>query len=138
MAASRSDALVLFGAAGDLGHKMIFPVLYALAKHGTLKVPVIGVASRKWSFAQLRNRVKDSIVRSSGVDNQHALHHLLSLLSYVSGDYNDPKTFTAIKNALGNAARPAKGAGLHQVGDQTLPRKFHNIRRSGARGQCHR
>src|ERR1022692_1782673 len=107
MAASRSDALVLFGASGDLAHKMIFPALYALAKHGVLKVPVIGVASSKWSVAQLRNRVKDSIVRSSGVDNQHALRHLMSLLSYVSGDYNDPKTFTAIKNALGNAARPA-------------------------------
>jgi glucose-6-phosphate 1-dehydrogenase len=107
MAVSRSDALVLFGATGDLAHKMIFPALYALAKRGALKVPVIGVASRKWSLAQLRNRVKDSIARSGGIDNQRALHELMSLLSYVSGDYNDPNTFTAIKKALGNAARPA-------------------------------
>jgi len=107
MAASRSDTLVLFGATGDLAHKMIFPALYALAKRGALKVPVIGVASRKWSLAQLRNRVKDSIARSGGVDNKRALHELMSLLSYVSGDYNDPNTFTAIKKALGGAARPA-------------------------------
>ena len=107
MAASRSDALVLFGATGDLAHKMIFPALYALVKRGALKVPVIGVASRKCSLAQLRNRVKDSIARSGGVDNQRALHELMSLLRYVSGDYNDPNTFTAIKMTLGNAARPA-------------------------------
>ena len=107
MATSRSDALVLFGATGDLAHKMIFPALYALVKRGALKVPVIGVASRKWSLAQLRNRVKDSIARSGGVDNKRALHELMSLLSYVSGDYNDPNTFTAIKKALGGAARPA-------------------------------
>jgi len=107
MAASRSDTLVLFGATGDLAHKMIFPALYALAKRGALKVPVIGVASRKWSLAQLRNRVKDSIARSGGVDNKRALHELMSLLSYVSGDYNDPNTFTAIKKALGGATRPA-------------------------------
>ena len=107
MAASRSDALVLFGATGDLAHKMIFPALYALVKRGALKVPVIGVASRKCSLAQLRNRVKDSIARSGGVDNQRALYDLMSLLRYVSGDYNDPNTFTAIKKTLGNAARPA-------------------------------
>ena len=68
--ATRSDALVLFGVTGDLAHKMIFPALYAMAKRGALKVPVIGVASPKWSLAQLRKRVKDSIQRSGGIDNQ--------------------------------------------------------------------
>src|SRR5512146_790829 len=87
MTESRSDALVLFGVTGDLAHKMIFPALYAMAKRGDLKVPVIGGASPEWSLAHLRNRVKDSIKRSGGIDNQRALHHLLSLLSYVSGDY---------------------------------------------------
>ena len=99
----RSDALVLFGVTGDLAHKMIFPALYALAKRGALKVPVIGVASPKWSLADLRNRVKDSMKRSGGIDDQRALDHLMSLLSYVSGDYNDRDTFTAIKKALGSA-----------------------------------
>ena len=107
MAASHSDALVLFGVTGDLAHKMIFPALYAMAKRGNLKVPVIGVAFPKWSLARLRKRVTDSIKRSGGIDNKHAFHHLLSQFQYVSGDYNDPETFTAIKEALGSARRPA-------------------------------
>ena len=107
MTASRSDALVLFGVTGDLAHKMIFPALYAMAKRGTLKVPVIGVAHSKWNLARLRKRATDSIRRSGGIDNQRALHHLLSLLTYVDGDYGDPDTFTAIKGALGGARSPA-------------------------------
>ncbi|MGA2431119.1 MAG: glucose-6-phosphate dehydrogenase [Candidatus Acidiferrum sp.] len=107
MTTSRSDALVLFGVTGDLAHKMIFPALYAMAKRGTLKVPVIGVAFPKWSLARLRNRVKDSIKRSGKIDDKRALHHLLSLLKYVSGDYHDPSTFTTIKKELGSARRPA-------------------------------
>ncbi len=107
MTASGSDALVLFGVTGDLAHKMIFPALYAMAKRGTLKVPVIGVAFPQWSLVRLRKRVTDSIRRSGGIDNQRAFRHLLSLLSYVSGDYNDGGTFTAIKKALGSARCPA-------------------------------
>ncbi|HEX4055125.1 MAG TPA: glucose-6-phosphate dehydrogenase [Tepidisphaeraceae bacterium] len=107
MAASRSDALVLFGVTGDLAHKMIFPALYALAKRGALNIPVIGVAFPKWSLARLHNRVTDSIKRSGGIDKARALRNLLSQLSYVSGDYNDPGTFTTIKKALGSARRPA-------------------------------
>jgi glucose-6-phosphate 1-dehydrogenase len=107
MTESRSDALVLFGVTGDLAHKMIFPALYAMAKRGTLKVPLIGVAFPKWSLERLRKRVTDSIKRSGGIDNQRALDHLLSLLTYVSGDYRDQGTFAAIKRALGRARRPA-------------------------------
>jgi glucose-6-phosphate 1-dehydrogenase len=107
MAASHSDALVVFGVTGDLAHKMIFPALYAMAKRGTLKVPVIGVARPKWSPERLHKRVTDSIERAGGVDNRSALKHLLSLLRYVGGDYADPDTFTALKNELGNARRPA-------------------------------
>src|ERR1017187_6773009 len=107
MKASRSDALVLFGVTGDLAHKMIFPALYTMVKRGTLKVPIIGVALPKWRLARLHKRVTESIERSGGVDNQPALHRLLSLLKYVSGDYDDPNTFTAIKSALGRARRPA-------------------------------
>jgi glucose-6-phosphate 1-dehydrogenase len=107
MPSSRSDALVLFGVTGDLAHKMIFPALYAMAKRRNLEVPVIGVAFPKWSLERLHKRVTDSIKRSGGIDNQRALHHLLSQLSYVSGDYKDPGTFTAIKKALGRARRPA-------------------------------
>jgi glucose-6-phosphate 1-dehydrogenase len=107
MAISRSDALVLFGVTGDLAHKMVIPALYAMVKSGVLTVPVIGVASPKWSHAQLCKRVADSIKSSGGIDNQRAFRQLLSLLRYVSGDYRDPGTFAAIKNELGSARRPA-------------------------------
>ena len=107
MADSRSDALVLFGVTGDLAHKMIFPSLYAMVKRGTLNVPVVGVAFPKWTIARLHKRVTDSIRHGGGIDNKRALQKLLSLFQYVSGDYNDPATFAAIKTALGSARRPA-------------------------------
>jgi glucose-6-phosphate 1-dehydrogenase len=102
-----ADALVIFGVTGDLAHKMIFPALYAMARSGALKVPVIGVASSKWSLAQLRKHAKDSIKQSGRIDDRDALEHLLSLLRYVNGDYKDPATFTALKQVLGKAKRPA-------------------------------
>jgi glucose-6-phosphate 1-dehydrogenase len=107
MTTSRSDALVLFGVTGDLAHKMIFPALYAMAKRGVLKVPLIGVAFPKWSLERLRKRLTDSIKRSGAIDDKGALRHLLSQFSYISGDYKDPATFTALKKALGKARRPA-------------------------------
>lgn len=102
-----ADALVIFGVTGDLAHKMIFPALYAMVKRGLLDVPVIGVASSKWTLAQLRKRVRDSIRQTGRIDDRAALDHLLSLLQYVSGDYNDPGTFDAVKQTLGKAKRPA-------------------------------
>jgi len=103
-----SDALVCFGASGDLAHKKIFPALFAMAKRRALKFPVIGVARSDWSPTQFRNRVTDSIEKSgSGVDDRRALNVLLSSLSYVSGDYGSESTFTALKEALGGRRRPA-------------------------------
>jgi glucose-6-phosphate 1-dehydrogenase len=107
MAKPHSDALVIFGVTGDLAHKMIFPALYAMVKRGSLNVPVIGVAFPKWSLERLHRRATDSIKRSGGIDNKRAFQHLLSLLKYVCGDYKDPGTFTAIKEVLGKARRPA-------------------------------
>jgi len=104
---ARSDALVLFGVTGDLVYKKIFPALYAMAKRGVLSVPVVGVASSKWSATQLCERATDSIKKFGRIDDQRALHHLLSLLRYVSGDYNDLGTFKALKKALDDARRPA-------------------------------
>jgi glucose-6-phosphate 1-dehydrogenase len=101
-----SDALVVFGVTGDLAHKMIFPALYALVKRGALKVPVIGVASSDWTVDELRKRASDSIRAIGGVDDRTALTQLLSRLNYVSGDYNDPATFQALKVALKGAKRP--------------------------------
>lgn len=106
-ASARSDVLVLFGITGDLAHKMIIPALYALVKRDVLKVPVIGVALPKWSPADLHARVTDSLQQAGVLDDRAALARLLSLLTYVSGDYNDPGTFAAIKKALGGARHPA-------------------------------
>lgn len=102
-----SDALVIFGVTGDLAYKMIFPALYAMVRRGVLNVPVVGVAGRKWSIAQLHEQATDSIKQGGKIDDQDALAHLLSLLQYVSGDYNNPDTFKALKQALGDAKRPA-------------------------------
>ena len=107
MAIAQSDALVVFGVTGDLAHKMIFPALYAMVKRGTLTVPVVGVALPKWSIERLHRRVIDSLKHAGGIDNKRALKQLLSLLKYVSGDYNDDATFKAIHAALGRAKRPA-------------------------------
>ena len=105
--AARSDALVLFGVTGDLAHRMIFPALYAMAKRGVLNVPVVGVATSKWSPAQLYQHAADGIRKSGRIDDQPALRHLFSLLRHVAGDYNDPGTFRALRKALGDARRPA-------------------------------
>jgi glucose-6-phosphate 1-dehydrogenase len=107
MTTSKSDALVVFGITGDLAHKMVIPALYAMVKRGTLNVPVIGVAFPKWSIERLHRRVIDSIKKSGGIDNRTALKRLLSLLTYVSGDYQDNKTFAKIKASVEKAQRPA-------------------------------
>ncbi len=102
-----ADALVIFGVSGDLAHKMIFPALYAMCKRGALEVPVVGVAASDWTLAQLRAHAKDSIKQAGRIDDRDALDRLLSLLRYVSGDYKELDTFKALKQALGNARRPA-------------------------------
>jgi glucose-6-phosphate 1-dehydrogenase len=102
-----ADALVIFGVTGDLASKMIFPALYAMARRGTLNVPVVGVASSTWSLTQLRERVTESIRQAGGVNDREALDQLLSLIQYVNGNYNDPATFQTLKKTLGEARRPA-------------------------------
>ncbi len=104
MANSQSDALVVFGATGDLAHKMVLPALYAMVKRGTLKVPVIGVAFPKWSLERLRRHATDGIKRAGGIDDKRALERLLSLLKYVSGDYTDSNTSQGAQRGVGKGA----------------------------------
>ena len=103
---SPSDALVFFGAKGDLAYKKIFPSLHAMVKHGNLNVPVIGVAKAGWSLDQLRARARESVERHGEFDPA-AFDKLSSLLRCVEGDYQDLATFQAIRRELGPAARPA-------------------------------
>jgi glucose-6-phosphate 1-dehydrogenase len=101
-----SDALVFFGATGDLAYKKIFPALQSMVKRGRLNVPVIGVAGRSWTSDQLRARARDSLNEHGGVDSA-AFDKLSGLLRYVGGDYHSPGTFQAVRKELGSAQRPA-------------------------------
>src|SRR6267154_1114370 len=101
-----SDALVFFGATGDLAYKKIFPALQSMVKRGHLNVPVIGVAKSGWNLDQFRARALDSLEKHGGVDPA-AFDKLRGLLRYVDGDYSDPATFSAIRRELGSCQNPA-------------------------------
>jgi glucose-6-phosphate 1-dehydrogenase len=103
---SHSDALVFFGATGDLAYKKIFPSLQAMSKRGSLDVPVIGVAKAGWNLDQLKARARDSLEKHGGLDPA-AFAKLSGLLRYVDGDYKDPATFQALRKELRDAQRPA-------------------------------
>ncbi len=106
MNVSHSDALVFFGATGDLAYKKIFPALQAMAKRGHLDVPVIGVAKAGWKLDQLRARAQDSLEKHGGIDPA-AFDKLCGLLRYVDGDYKEPATFQSLRKELGSAQQPA-------------------------------
>jgi glucose-6-phosphate 1-dehydrogenase len=102
---ARSDALVLFGATGDLAYKKIFPALQALARSGELEMPVIGIARGGGSLDTLRARVRDSLEHNGDVDLD-AFSRLMARLAYVDGDYRDPATYERLRRALGTSAHP--------------------------------
>jgi glucose-6-phosphate 1-dehydrogenase len=102
-----SDALVFFGATGDLAYKKIFPALQSLTRRGRLNVPVIGVAFSGWNRDQLIARAKASCTEYGGLDPA-AFEKLSANLRYVDGDYKDPKTFERLKSELGKAKRPTQ------------------------------
>jgi glucose-6-phosphate 1-dehydrogenase len=101
----RSDALVFFGATGDLAYKKIFPALQAMARRDTLDFPVIGVAKSGWGLPQLLDRAKASVTEYGGLDAR-AFNSLAQRLRYVDGDYGDAATFAQLKKELGDAKRP--------------------------------
>jgi len=103
---ARADALVFFGATGDLAYKKIFPSLQAMLKRGHLSVPVIGVAKAGWTLTQFQARARASLEKHGGLDPA-AFQQLLGLLRYVDGDYADASTFAALRRELGGAQRPA-------------------------------
>src|SRR5512142_2728617 len=105
MESPRSDALVFFGATGDLAFKKVFPALQAMIRRGMLDMPIIGVAKSGWTVDQLRARARASLEHDGGVD-EDAFARLRAQLRYVDGDYNDPATFDRLKQALGSARRP--------------------------------
>ncbi|HET9597648.1 MAG TPA: glucose-6-phosphate dehydrogenase [Anaeromyxobacteraceae bacterium] len=104
MSGGRAEALVFYGATGDLAYKKIFPSLLALVRRGVLDVPIVGVAKQGWTLEQLRARARDSIERH-GHPDAAAFARMTALLRYVDGDYEDPATFQALRTALGGARR---------------------------------
>jgi len=103
---NQCDALVFFGATGDLAYKKIFPSLQAMIKRGTLNVPIIGVSKSGWGLEQLQDRARDSLEHHGGIDAA-AFARLKELLRYIDGSYEDLETFKKLKKALSDAGRPA-------------------------------
>ena len=100
-----SDAVVFFGATGDLAYKQIFPALLGLVRDEGLNVPIIGVAKAGWGLDQLKDRAADSL-KHHGVTDDGQIKQLTDLLRYVDGDYNDDATFGELRQQLGEAKRP--------------------------------
>ena len=105
MTAIPGDAIVFFGATGDLAYKKIFPALHGMARRGRLNMPVIGVAKSGWTLDQLRARAHESIERHGGIDRD-AVGRLIESLSYIDGDYGDQATFTQLAERLGSVEHP--------------------------------
>lgn len=122
----RSDALVFFGATGDLAYKKIFPALYAMAKRGKLTFPVIGVGRSPWTKEQLENRAAESIAKAGGIDN-NVFDVLRNRLHYVSGSYDDSKTFERLHSTLSaeGASRPAHYLAIPPSAFPSVIEKLH-------------
>ena len=120
MEAAQSDALVFFGASGDLAFKQIFPALLGLVGGEGVNVPIVGVAKAGWTVDQLRERAKGSI-KQHAPTGAAGLDKLLGLMRYVDGDYNDPQTFAKLKQALGGAKQNRLDVGrIRNHGDDDL------------------
>jgi glucose-6-phosphate 1-dehydrogenase len=101
----RSDALVFFGATGDLAGKKIFPALQAIAGRDKLDFLVVGVANTKLTTDELRARARASIAEH-GVLDERAFAKLAGQLRYVDGDYHDATTFARLRAALQDCECP--------------------------------
>ena len=132
MSNRHSDALVFFGATGDLAYKKIFPALQAMVIRGNLSVPVVGVAKAGWNLDQLRARAKDSLEKHGGADPA-AFEKLSGLLRYVDGDYQDPATFEALRGQLKDAHQPSYYLAIPPVLFETV---VENIAKSHGAGDA--
>jgi glucose-6-phosphate 1-dehydrogenase len=130
--ATKSDALVFFGATGDLAYKKVFPAIQHLIAQGLLDVPIIGVAKSGWDLEQLRARARDSLETHGGVD-QAAFEKLVARLGYVDGDYHDEATFTQLRQLLGKSKAP-----LHYLAipPSVFDPVVENLEKSGCAGNA--
>ncbi len=142
-----SDAIVFFGATGDLAYKQIFPALQGLIRDEGLDIPITGVAKAGWSLDQLKARAKDSLSSHGGLDTE-AFAKLTSLLRYVDGDYSDPSTYVRLRQELKEASRPlhylaippslfatvAEGLRAKRAPPRSASRSFPNLNKKSAAG----
>lgn len=131
MGDARCDAMVFFGATGDLAYKKIFPALHAMAGQGTLDFPVIGVARGGGDVDQLRARARRSVAECGGGVDEVAFRTLASQLRYVEGDYRERATFEALRKCLGDAQKP-----LHYLA--IPPSMFPTVVKALGRSGCAR
>jgi glucose-6-phosphate 1-dehydrogenase len=126
-----SDALVFFGATGDLAYKKIFPALYAMTKRGHLGIPVIGVASSSWSVDDLHKRAHDSIEEhGGGVDDKDAFETLAKSMTYVDGDYRDANTYSSLGSAL-HSVKSKRSAHYLAIPPSLFPTVVEGLGKSG-------
>jgi glucose-6-phosphate 1-dehydrogenase len=123
-----SDALVFFGASGDLAFKQVFPALYQMVRKGGLNIPIIGVAKSGWTIDNLRRRARESLERHGGVVDEGGFTRLVERMRYIDGDYRDLATFRELRAMLEDAKHPLHylaippslfrdvAEGLHQAG----------------------
>jgi glucose-6-phosphate 1-dehydrogenase len=128
MPPTETDAIVLFGATGDLARKKIFPALFRLESRSDLRLPIVGVSSSEWSDEQLRERARESIIDAGLTMHTPQWNDMARRLRYSSGDYREPATFERLAAALDGAKHPLfflaippalfddVVAGLHRVG----------------------
>lgn len=129
MARERSDALVFFGASGDLAYKQIFPALYALVARRGLRVPIVGVARSSWSREQLIGRARESLERAGVEVDEATFETFAGLLRYVEGNYQDEATYARMRAELGPTGRP-----LHYLA--IPPSLFATVAAGLARSGC--
>jgi glucose-6-phosphate 1-dehydrogenase len=125
--APSADAVVFFGATGDLAHKKIFPALQALAKRGNLDIPIIGVAKAGWTLDQLRARARDSVERYGGLDPD-GFSRLSRCMDYIDGDYSEAATFQELRRKLGDAKQPLHYLAIPPILFETV---IHQLGESG-------
>ena len=126
-----SDALVFFGATGDLAYKKIFPALQKLARRGKLEIPVIGLAKSGWNLQQLQERAKDSVKAYGGLDTE-GFPRLISKLKYIDGDYRDPETYARLRQELDASRHPLHYLAIPPV---LFPEVLKQLQTSGCAGE---
>ncbi|HWE13939.1 MAG TPA: glucose-6-phosphate dehydrogenase [Solirubrobacteraceae bacterium] len=102
----KGDALVVFGITGDLARKMTLRSLYRLEQRGLLDCPVIGVAVDGWTSEHLRQHALESVKATGEPIDEAVWKRFAARLSYVSGDFDDARTYEAVAAALKEARNP--------------------------------